>query len=379
MTNTARILTMLGFLLAGSLNVRAQAPTETEREIFQQLREIRKTLAELKAQISELQKEKAEKETAAESADRAPVSRFGGFQHRSADVAKLRKIKLPENPTDDQVREYIRKINEATHGQNSFSSEDPQVAMLEKVGPERLGLLLDAVADSRGVFGFNDYYLELAICRLARESDKELILKALPEHKFLAKVIVEKGWEKDAKETLVNKLTTSRDPLPSEWIQAVVTLSDPATYKDIKWYLLHNDGRYQTYELIRDLPGIDLKETVAQAWEKTGYHEWEERGVAKMAVDFGHVDALELLMNYCVEQAEKEFPGSDWEVSEIRKLVLKHLDFRGSNKEIADWIQKNREQLVFDVKTKKYVINPKATTATPKDGSEADAGNESKP
>jgi hypothetical protein len=367
-----------GFLLAGLFDARAQLPTETERNILQQLRDIHKILAELKTQISELQKERTEKGVASDSSDDSSLSRFGGFRSKSADTATLSKIKLPDSPTEDQAREYIRKIISATRGQNSFSSEDPQVAMLEKVGPERLGLLLDMHGEG-GKGGMSAYettfYLESAICHLARDSDKELILKTLPDLKFLAKVVVEKGWEKDAKETLVNKLTTSRDSLPSEWIQAVVTLSDPSTYNDLKWYLIHNDNRYQTYELIRDLPGIDIAETVAKIWEKTGYHDWEERGVAKMAVDFGHVDALEFLVNFCIEQEEGKSRGMEWDVRDIRRLVLKHLDFRGTNKEIADWIQKNREQLVFDSKTGKYGVGSAARNAGPKDDVKAGSGN----
>mgnify|MGYP000314986631 FL=1 len=72
-----------------------------------------------------------------------PKARSDGFVERVADPEVLAKIKpLPDKPTDAEIRAYVGAILEATKDQNSFKPEDPQVAMLEKIGPGHLKILL---------------------------------------------------------------------------------------------------------------------------------------------------------------------------------------------------------------------------------------------
>ena len=150
---------------------------------------------------------------------------------------------------------------------------------------------------------------------------------------------------------LVAQLSQTGEQLPIEWIQAVANLGDPETYDDLKRYLVLRDGRYATFQVIRDLPDLDLTESIADIWEKTGYHEWEERGVAKMAVQYGHVEALGYLVNFVAYEQQNQ-----WEASEIRRLILSHLDFFGSNRELVEWFRKNSERLLFDEEKRKYIL-----------------------
>ena len=134
----------------------------------------------------------------------------------------------------------------------------------------------------------------------------------------------------------------------------MANLGDPETYDKLKWYLIQRENRYATYGAIRDLPGLDLTDAVEKIWTKTGYNEWEERGIAKMAMQYGHLDAVERLLEYL----DGENRGQ-WETREIRRLLFQHVDFRGSNKDVQEWINKNRENIVFDKERKKFVLGKK--------------------
>ena len=344
---TVSVLTVIITLFFSGFGAFAQMPTESEQKILHELRAIRTILLEVKKDIAKLQKE-VEKEEPDEEED--DMDFFSGHQSRKADTAKLRKIKLPQNPTEEQIEDYIEDIMNASRGQNSFSSEDRQVMMLTKIGAEHLELLINAMdsGDGHGFFG-GSYHVKAAILKLAREEDKKLILDSLPQFTFLVQVVLDNGWEKDAKEVLLDELESAPQNLPSEWIQAVVNLNDSKTYDDLKWYLINRDNRYGTFQTIRDLPGIDLEETVAAAWDTAGNHEWEERGIAKIAIQYGHVDALKNLVDFLNNKEVNR-----WEVSAIRPLVIRHIDFYGSNTEISKWLTDNSDNLTFDKKTKKF-------------------------
>ena len=338
-------------VLVESCRALAQAPTQTEQVILQELREIRRELIRIKAELAQLRESEGLGSRASQPDEDATWPEIEGFMSRGPDLKKLRSIKLPENPTDDQVKDYVRDIMDASRGQNSFSDRDPQVAMLIKVGADSLGLLMDALdIDGYGGFAIN-YHVESAVLKLAGEEHKDLIKESLEWRPFLAKVVIERGWERDVRDILVAQLSQTGEQLPIEWIQAVANLGDPETYDDLKRYLVLRDGRYATFQVIRDLPDLDLTESIADIWEKTGYHEWEERGVAKMAVQYGHVEALGYLVNFVAYEQQNQ-----WEASEIRRLILSHLDFFGSNRELVEWFRKNSERLLFDEEKRKYIL-----------------------
>ncbi len=203
---------------------------------------------------------------------------------------ELEKIILPENPTKNQILEYIRKICIASAKQKSYSSNDPQVSMLIQIGHENLELLLAANFD-KGV----DLYAITAILFLVQPEDKKLILEYLPYKKYLVKVVTQNGWEKDAKSILYNGLKQMPPYLPTEWIQAIANLHDPSIYEDLKRYLILGSNKKWTYEAIKTLPGINLEDTVIQAWKNTKHGSWDRKSFAPIAFKYGQEDALPVI------------------------------------------------------------------------------------
>jgi len=328
------------------------AQQQTELMILHELRIMHSMLMDLKADMAQMKQEmkNSEKDDDDDEDDDFPT--IGSFKTRKASTAKLRKIKLPKNPNKAQIEKYIQAIMSASRTQNSFSSGDPQIQMLTKVGAENLKFLITALGKNAGRYGFSGkFHVREAIYKLAEDKHKNLIIKFLPQYTSLVKIILDRGWEKDAKKILVEELSSTSQNLPTEWIQAVANLNDPKTYKDLKWFLVNNSNRYRTFQAIQHLPGIDLNDSVAEAWQEGGQNEWERRGMAKVAIQYGHLDALEYLVDYLNSERSNR-----WEMTGIRQQILRYINFHKSNKEIAQWLKKNEGKIIFDKKIKKFIV-----------------------
>jgi hypothetical protein len=347
----AIICWIAAILILVSPSAFAEEPAVTNREILQELRELRAMMKEIREELAKLKEDKEKEAEESEDDDDWPTV-VGSFRRRQADTTELKKIKLPENATEEQVKEYIQKIVDASRKQNSFSSEDPQVRMLHRIGPKHFHLLLESMESTGHPYAFGgNYHVRQAVLKLAREEHKMLILAALARLPFLVQIISDRGWEKDARIILLAELRSGDQRLPTEWITAVADLRDPKTYNDLKRYLVDQDNRHSTYEAIRDLPGIDLTDAVAKAWTERGHHDWEKTGIAKVAVQYGHLDALEYLIDLLQDEQRNR-----WQTSSIRALLRRHMDFYGSTKEMAEWLKKNKGGIVFDNDTKKFKV-----------------------
>ncbi len=271
------------------------------------------------------------------------------------DFERFGAIKLPADPTEQQVADYIDAIMRATAGQKYWSSNDVEVDLYVQVGPKRLKTLVDAMFDN------NDYvtkgHLETAIGRLAGEEHKPLLLEVLAANRDFVGVIVALGWEQDAKAILVAELARQPTYLPPEWIKAVANLRDPKTYDDLQAYLATGNNSWHTYAAIKDLPGIDLDDAVAGAWQKVKRERPDNdlamRYVATFAIAYGHTDALGFLIGWLN-------PGPDNELlaRRTRADIARHLTFAGTDTEFLAWVLKNRNRLVFDKARAKYDVDP---------------------
>lgn len=242
-----RIILVTVLMGWGLLALGADVKPVTNAQLLKEINELKQMVAELQKKAEVLEQRLAQeadknkgKLAADDELDDFGFPGMGDWQRRGPNMKLLRKAKLPENPTKDQVRAYVRKIANATKGQNTFGSTDPQVRMLMKVGGEHLDVLIDALdRDLR-------YYAIEAVPRLAEEGHKKLILQKLAQKPNLVKVVVSRGWEQDAKEILTRKLDEWPDSLPREWIEAVAAFEDPKTYDGLIDYLVFGSNKSHT-------------------------------------------------------------------------------------------------------------------------------------
>ncbi|MHC5038345.1 MAG: hypothetical protein ACYTHM_13605 [Planctomycetota bacterium] len=354
------LLVCLSGLLGGVLLPAAFGQDEMtpgEKKILEAVRALQKKVEKLVSRIEALEKALEEKEDA-RSPSFPPLP--GGDPFGGRMTGKFRKIKLPENPTKEQVREYVRKIQDASRGQRVFSSSDPQTTLLIRVGSEHLDVLIDAL--EREMIGMSNYHLINAIKSLARRKHLPLIRTALPLHKNLAEVILAKGWEREVKDILVEELRSGHSYLPTEWIKAVASLRDPSTYKDLLEFFVHGSNPCMTFDALKaipDFPRMDLENAVGQVWRRvksgeTGFgpSQWERDTVAKIAAKYGHVDALGHLLNVLNRERDTRFSR----YPNLRPEVLRLVPLRGTNRELLQWYTQNRDRLRFDKAKGKYFV-----------------------
>jgi len=333
-------------LVTASVTYAADADP-TRKEMLKELIQLNKHLSSLEKKIDELSKKSI-----------AGSPRFVGADHqpRGADRVLLSKIKYPEKATKENLKKYIKEIQDACRNQNSFSSDDPQVKMLEKVGHENIELLMDALtaAVSQPMsMQCGQTYLENAITKLVGPGDKELVIKMLPKNQNMISAVIKYGWEKDAKEVIINKIKYSQY-VPHEFIQAVAGFRDPSTYPFIRSYFVKNGNPEMIYPYIKDLP-IDFDAAINEAWTAATFSNelWRLRQMAPLALENGNVDAFEYLLDYI--QTPKV---NQYELPKLCFLVKKYSGKDGSTEEISQWVKKNRKQLYFDKKAKKFKVGP---------------------
>ena len=318
------------------------ASCSQDNEIKNELTEIKQLLKEINQKLGDSSTDDSEIERLAESYQSAM-----NFREEGADLEKLDKISLPENPSKDQVKEYLRKISMASANQRSYSESDPQVFMLAKIGNKNLELLLQTSLTHQV-----EFYAIPAIARLAQPKDKKLILKYLPFKKELVKVVIQKGWEEDAKPILYNELRQIPDYLPTEWIRAIANLQEQCIYKDLKQYLIYGSNKSWTYDAIKMLPGIELEDAVIQAWENVKREDqWSRNSFAPIALEYGQSDALSVIID-----SLDSSPNDHNAVRSPRKYILQYTYASGSNNDMRTWYNKNKSNLYFDKGKMKYIV-----------------------
>lgn len=330
-------LAAAGALLCPSWALAAEKEPVTLDVVYKELQEVRRAIHELRARVERMERQLEVIEAS---------QPFPGHE-RGPDRVALARIKLPENPTKQQVREYVSEILRLSRGQNVFSTRDPQARLLTRVGRKNVDVLLEYAGAANG-----GLYVSEVINRLATEDHKASIIDALAYERGLVEVVWRKRWEHDARKILIDELRTRPDFLPTEWIEAVASFQDPETYDDLKAYLVNGGNRHLTYEAIKDLPGIQLEEVVAKAWERAKREGgWAAMTMGKAAIGFGHIDALQCAVN--------ELGAPPWRpdrMHDAREVVLRHIEFRGTNAEIRRWFHTNKDKLVFDQDTKKFRV-----------------------
>ncbi len=173
----------------------------------------------------------------------------------------LADIRLPANPSREQVALYIDAVLATGAGRNSWSSVDPQVGKLVAVGPDHIDLLLDST-DSHQV----ELWVSTAAQKLITARHRDLVLSRLRDRVFLAGMVRKFGWQDDAREIITAGLE-SGVVLPDAWLAIAVDYQDPALTPVLRRLLVQGPNRSHVYSVVRRAVGIDLDAAVQEAWQ----------------------------------------------------------------------------------------------------------------
>lgn len=216
---------------------------------------------------------------------------------------KLDKIQaLPVNPTDREIRAYVEAILTVDREQNSFSSADRQVRMLTAIGPGHLELLVPYLSWR------NSFHLHYALSELVQESDKEMVLKLLPETRgALIGAIVKYGWVREARPGIIRMLKAGEGSRIAELERIVPQLGrTPEERKELVEIYVTYPNTCGMFEAVRRFPGIDMAAVSKQAWENHRYiGREEEMQYAYLAAQSGCLEALSFVLEQLVREPQR--------------------------------------------------------------------------
>ncbi|MEO6846815.1 MAG: hypothetical protein ABI443_05180, partial [Chthoniobacterales bacterium] len=142
------------------------------------------------------------------------------------------------------------------------------------------------------------------------------------------------------------------------WIRAVVRLNDPSTYDALTAYFIRcrDDYKSSVFEKLKGLPGFNfskLTDTVNTVWEKTkGGHDYSVVNILPVAAEYGHRDTLEVGADLLKKS------NDDYVLKRAREVFLSRTPATGDNAALIAWYETNKNQIVFDPQSKKFIVKP---------------------
>lgn len=325
----------LALLGCSAALILAGCATDSNAPSGKQLAEMQKTLNEINHNLIELKKEMNKEDIAIPR-----ISHTG-----SPAYLKIRIAPLPKNPTDQQIHNYIAKIQAATAGQNTFAPSDPQVQLYEKIGPGHLQLLLPYLLNQ----SLNtSYHLGHALPKLVSKNDKKLVLDNLRRCPALVKTVAANGWLNEAKDAIFDALRDGREVYMLSPFLAALVRSDADRKRVIDIYS-DAPNAASLYGMISTYPGVNLPEITGKAWEHHRFSErWQALEYARNAALNGNIAALEQFINL----SSNSNPGYYNEGHRSDLAILTNQPYE----KIPEWFRRNKDNLVFNKERKCFEV-----------------------
>ncbi|MDA3962011.1 MAG: hypothetical protein PF961_14565 [Planctomycetota bacterium] len=349
-----RVITItccLLILAAGALAGAEPAPSADLAtrvdELERQVAALLTAQAELKQQVADL--------VAAKPVATPVAAGLDFFEGKEADPAALAAIPFPSDLSDKAaVREYLHALAAASEDQNSFSSQDPQVKLLRRLGVDNLDVLLAYWSTKRhGGLSFHIGYMidEMPI----GEEQKDLVLQYLPQVPNLAGVVYRNNWHREPAVVAVLKGLLMQggrhNYVPSEVVEALSSMRDPTLYPALRQHLVSGNNRSQTYDLLELDPDFPLEEATKEAWliARNG-HEWERDRFAVQAAGQGILEALRVVV------VAAQTSDNQWQRREYQTALIRLLPKPMTPEEATKWLDAGGDKLVFDAATGRFQL-----------------------
>ena len=276
---------------------------------------------------------------------------------------KVKDIMLPENPTREQSAKFIGELREAAKHVNSYSSSDPIVGKLKEVPVEHFDLLIGEIQNRTKL----RYFCNYAMRDIDTEVLRERFVKSVDKSENAIAVIVMHGWVEDVRDSVIKRMETADGTLSPAWFQAAVELEEPSLYPKLHEITINSRSATQFLTMLQTLPDYDLAHTVNVCWKRSRENKLSisSSTISSMATDCGNVEALGSFIGQL--RYSQSYVSRSSSYNSRRLKVLRYIDYRGSNKDILAWYEKNKDKLVFDHYRKRYVLPDSAGFTLPKD------------
>lgn len=268
----------------------------------------------------------------------------------------LKRIRLPDNPTDRQVRDYILKISAV--GFPLYFETGPLIQKLTEVGPEHLTILLDIGTQLERSCAF---FISEAVGHLAGPEHKSLILEHLAAFPGLIEIVNRQGWTGEAKKIILDRFQKNPARLPGEWIETIIGFRDPSTYPLLENYFLSKPpyALHRVYDRANRLPGLDLYDAVEAIWNKMTLHRGytyagKRLPLLIMALEWGQTEALDIAAALL---SGREMSAEDEKA--LWQVFLRTTGYKGEKSKVREWVNSNRKRFSFDKTKKRWLTGKK--------------------
>lgn len=281
------------------------------------------------------------------------------------DLAKidLDSITLAENPTREQVREYVVKLVRTGDQIKRIRNTDPQVKKLQKVPAEHFDVLLGE--DLRLMRGHG--YVRYAVTGESAKKHKAAIIAAAGRESWLVSIIVQNKWTKEAGPVFVDAVNDDPLHVSTTLIRYAITADGPAVRDALIERLVAGDNRSSTYSYLKQIPGdpLELDTAVALAWERVNNDPAmanERRRLLHYAMQHGQPGAVEESVNMYRAYAERlnnpklSKASRDSTARLLRSRVVDHFQFDGEVDEFYSWYDRVKDRVQWDRVARKYCV-----------------------
>ncbi len=280
-----------------------------------------------------------------------PIIREEINRRAGPDLDALQQLDVPTHSQGAAVLEFLDRLEDITENQHRLGKNDPQITLLIELATHQPQAVIDAL-DRPSL----RYHATRALKQSITSEQKALVIDALEHQPRLIGLVVDRGWEADARDHIIQVLANDQASAPWVWTSALARLEDPATYDVLRHQLVRTRCNRAYYELLHDLPGINLDAAVAQAWRRVQagpLHERELRNVSLIAVRHGHAEALGVLI--------QALPTGDDAVADstarqTRRAVMEHTGVDAENRDLKDWWEQHRDAIDFNPQTQQFYV-----------------------
>ncbi len=261
---------------------------------------------------------------------------------RSAAITDKTRIVLSVNPSNQEVRNYIRAVlKDAPKDESPLTS--PTAEMLRKIGPGHLNILEPYL---------DNPYVAAVLWEVVGAKDLELGVRLLPKHPelyySLSRFDRDFHLKKPMQEILrdgTGKLNSLRSGIPFYFTTA-------EDIEFLKKCYVENPYADFLFSVLSAYPGTDMGELTRRTWEerKNDPADVRMKGI-EYIVGSGNQDALEFMLEQYATN----------EKYQNAKCKLNHffsppLDEKMSYQDIWKFYQQNKGRVKYNSKTQKYHI-----------------------
>jgi len=262
--------------------------------------------------------------------------------------AFMHELAALDRPAAEDGREswvaFARALFEAGERYDGWPGEVPLVhTLVDAVEAHHFDLLISSLDR----YGTSQHILLDHISKSAR-AHKEAILKALPDHPDLARIVLKYGWEREAREGLLDIL--HRPGWVNEYVlRGVVLLNDPATH-DLLFSIFRARPHTTYYHILAAVPQLRprLDAVILADWERRSRSMLSsdilDEGILKLALLQGNRDAFRLAMQYMNGAESTGYHGDDIVRALRPVMILPHDD----NEAIRLLRTESADEYVFD-------------------------------